>query len=136
MKPRAAAKYFGPLLFAGMLTGGFESHALPPLQHPARGAIESVDHAERTLVLVDSKTRTSRIFLWNDSTRLRKNGVKVSADFLRTGIEVKGYYRKEVGQFVLRELRWSDPAPRKTKTKTPRNPESRRPLDRSSGQKP
>lgn len=107
MKSRYAGKLFAALLLIGFLTTSFESYALPPRQHAARGVIESIDHAKRTLVLVDPKTRTSRVFVWNDSTRFRQDGSRTVAEALQAGMEVKGYYRKEIGRFVLREVRWS-----------------------------
>jgi hypothetical protein len=124
MKPRRSRKWFGALLLVGLLTSGFESHALPPRQHAARGVIESVDLAKRTLVLVEAKTKTSRTFVWNDSTRFRQDGKKVTPGTLQVGITVRGYYRKEVGRFVLRELRWSNTAPRSSETATQHNPEN------------
>lgn len=124
MKPRLAHKMFGALLLFGVLLSGLQSFALPPRQHAARGVIESIDHAKRTLVLVDPKTKTSRTFVWNDSTRFRQDGQKTTGGTLQAGIEVKGYYRKEVGRFVLRELRWSKTAPRISETTTQHNPES------------
>ncbi len=124
MKPRSTGKLFAALLLVGLLTTSFESYALPPRQHAARGVIESIDHDKRTLVLVDPKTKTSRTFVWNNSTRFRQDGQKTSAETLRVGIEVKGYYRKEVGRFVLRELRWSNSAPRISKPVALHDPES------------
>lgn len=111
MKPRGTKKLFATLLLVGLLTSGFESHALPPRQHAASGVIKSVDLAKRTMVLVDSKTMSSRIFVWNDSTRFRQDGKKIAPGTLQAGMTVRGYYRREVGRFVFRELRWSNTAP-------------------------
>lgn len=116
MKPRRAGKLFGALLLVGLLTTGFDSFALPPRQHAARGVIERIDHAKRTLVLVDAKTRASRVFVWNDSTRFREDGKKTVPEALQAGTEVRGYYRKEIGRFVLREVRWSDASLRQSYT--------------------
>lgn len=110
MKPHSAGKWLAALILVGLLTSGFKSYALPPRQHAARGVIESVDHANRTLVLADPKTKATRVYVWNNSTRFRQDGRKTTAGTLQSGIAVKGYYRKEVGRWVLRELRWSDPA--------------------------
>lgn len=124
MKPRHAHKWFGALLLVGVLTASFESQALPPRQHAARGVIESVDHAKQSLVLVEPKTKTSRIHVWNDSTRFRQDGKKVSHDRLQPGMAVKGYYRKEAGRLVLRELRWSTTASPTSETASQHSPES------------
>lgn len=121
MKPQGASKWFAALLLVGLLTSGFESHALPPRQHAARGVIESIDRANQTLVLADPKTKTTRVYVWNNSTRFRQDGRKTTAGTLQAGIAVKGYYRKEVGRWVLRELRWRDPAPRIHKAATQRS---------------
>ncbi len=124
MKSSRTSKLFGALLLIGLLTSGFESQALPPRQHAARGVIESIDHANRTLVLVEPKTKTSRTYVWNDSTRFRQDGKKLTPDTLQVGITVQGYYRKEVGRFVLRELRWSNTAPSNSETAPQHNPEN------------
>jgi len=126
MKPRCAGKLFGALLLFGLLTSGFESQALPPRQHAARGVIESIDLARRTLVLIEPKTGASRTFVWSDSTRFRQDGRKVAVDALRPGAAVKGYYRREVGRFVLRELRQSSIAPRTGETGAQSVPENAR----------
>lgn len=107
-----------------MLLSGLQSLALPPQQHAVRGVIEGIDHAKLTLLLVDPKTKTSRTFVWNDSTRFRQDGQKTTSQALQAGIEVKGYYRKEVGRFVLRELRWSNTASSISETNTQHDPES------------
>jgi len=118
-----------------MLTDGFESHALPPRQHAVRGVVESIDHAKRTLVLVDSKTRTSRIFVWNDSTRFRQDGKRTVPEALQAGTPVRGYYRKEIGRFVLREVRRSDTAPAKSDNSTQQVLENVLPLAMNTGKK-
>lgn len=124
MKSSRASKLFGALLLMGVLTNAFESQALPPRQHAARGVIESIDYAQHTLVLVEPMTGTSRTFVWNDATRFRQEGKKVTADALQPGAAVKGYYRREVGRLVLRELRWSNSAPSSSKTAPQHNPEN------------
>ena len=136
MKPRYAGKLFGALLLVGLLTSGFESHARPPRQHAARGVIESIDHARRTLVLVELKTGASRTFVWNDSTRFRQDGKKIAADALQPGTAVKGYYRREVGRLVLRELRWSNTAPSSSETAPQHNPENAPPQAANNPKKP
>lgn len=136
MKPRCAGKLFGALLLVGILTSGFECQALPPRQHAVRGVVESVDHAKRTLVLVEPKAKTTRVFVWTDSTRLRQDGKKAAVEALRVGMEVKGYYRKEVGQFVLRELRWSSTAARINETATQLDLESARLCGANNSRKP
>lgn len=108
MKSSRAPKLFGLLI--AVLIIAFESQALPPRSHAVRGVVESIDRAKRTLVLVDPKTGTSRIFVWSDSTRFRQDGKKVAPDDLQVGMVVKGYYRKEVGRLMLRDLRWNSPA--------------------------
>jgi hypothetical protein len=111
MKPRHAQKWFGALLLVGVLTASFESHALPPRQHAARGVIESIDHAKRIVVLIQPKTEQNRVFVWNETTRFRRGWHKASPDMLRPGDEVKLWYRREVGRFVVREVGLSNIAP-------------------------
>lgn len=136
MKSSRASRVLGSLLLMGALTIAFESHALPPRQHAARGVIESVDLEKRTLVLVEPKTKTSRIFVWNDSTRFRQDGQKTTHEVLQPGMTVRGYYRREVGRMVLRELRWSNTAPRTTETATQRNSEKAPPQTANNPKKP
>lgn len=131
MKPQRPSKLFGALLLVGLLTTGFDSFALPPRQHSARGVVESIDHAKRTLVLVDPNTKTTRVFVWNESTRFRQGGKKTVPEALQAGTEVRGYYRKEVGRFVLREVRWNDASLRQRRTTLPDAP----PLATNTGEK-
>ncbi len=136
MKSSRASKLFGALLLMGVLTNAFESQALPPRQHAARGVIESVDIEKRTLVLVEPKTKTSRIFVWSDSTRFRQDGQKTTHEVLQPGMTVRGYYRREVGRLVLRELRWSNTAPRTTESATQQNFEKAPPQAANNPKKP
>jgi hypothetical protein len=108
MKPSRTSRLFGALLFAGSMSVGFQSHAHAPLQHPARGVIQSIDYTNRTLVLTESATATNRIFVWKSYTCFRRGWHKASPDMLRAGEAIKVWYRKEVGQFVLYEVRWTD----------------------------
>ncbi len=136
MKSSRASKLFGSLLLMGVLMSAFESQALPPRQHAARGVIENIDHVQRTLALVEPKTGTSRTFVWNDSTRFRQDGKKIAHEALQPGMTVKGYYRKEVGRLVLRELRWSNTTPRGSETATQHNLENAPPQAANNPNKP
>lgn len=136
MKSSLAPRLFGALLLMGVLTSAFESQALPPRQHAARGVIENIDYAQHTLVLVEPKTGTRRTFVWNESTRFRQEGKKVTADALQPGAAVKGYYRREVGRLVLRELRWSNTAPSSSETALQHNPENAPPQAANNPKKP
>ena len=136
MKSSRAPKLFGVLLLMGVLTSAFESQALPPRQHAARGVIESIDHAKQTLVLVGPKTNARRIYVWNDSTRFRQDGKKTTHETLQGGMTVRGYYRREVGRFVLRELRWSNTAPRGSETAPRHNPEDAPPQAANNPKRP
>lgn len=109
MNSPRAFRLFGALLFVGTLLSGFQSYALAPLQHPARGVIQSIDHTNRILVLAESKT--NRVFVWKNYTRFRRGWHKASPDMLRAGQAIKISYRREIGRFVLYEVRWSDTAP-------------------------
>ena len=117
MKSHCARKWPGLILLFGLLSGGcLNSFALGPRQHAIHGMVEDIDHTKRTLLLIDVKTHARRVFVWNNSTRFRHDGKKIRPEALRPGVEVKGYYRKEVGRFVLRELRWSNTGPRTSGT--------------------
>jgi hypothetical protein len=101
-----------------MFMVGFQGYALPPRQHAVRGVIESIDHASRSVVLIESRNKTRRTLVWNDSTRLRRDGKKIVPEALQAGTTVRGYCRKEVGRFVLREVRWSDASSGRSATST------------------
>jgi hypothetical protein len=109
MNPSRTSKFFGALLLLGTISVGIQSHAYAPLQHPARGMIQSIDRTNRTLVLAESKT--NRIFAWKNYTRFRRGWHKASPDMLHAGETIKVSYRREIGRFVLYEVRWSDTAP-------------------------
>lgn len=89
---------------AGLLLAATPSLlAMPPRQHSVNGVIESIDRASRTITLKSKDGAAPLIFVWNDSTRFsRKSGcAKCSFD---SGQTVHGWYRREVGQNVLREV--------------------------------
>jgi hypothetical protein len=100
-------KPFAALLVAGTLIFASVGYARSPLSHPVRGVIESIDYTSQTLLLTDSKTHAHRSFSWTRSTRFRQDCGKAEPEALRAGAKVKGYYRRELGRLVLRELRWS-----------------------------
>lgn len=103
-----ASKLFGTLLFVGIMWAGFQCYAHTPLQHPARGVIQRVDHTNRTLVLMESKTGTNCVFLWKNFTRFRRGWHKASPDLLRAGQSIKVSYQRDIGRLVLYEVRWSE----------------------------
>jgi hypothetical protein len=109
MNALRASRLVGALLLSGAMFVGFESYAHAPLQHPARGVIQSIDHTNQTLVLAESKT--NRVFVWKGYTRFRHGWHKGSPDMLHAGQQIKISYRREIGRFVLYEVRWSDTAP-------------------------
>ena len=112
MKSRVP-KLFGLFLLIGAMLAGFSSYAHSPLQHPASGVIQIIDQTNRTLVLTESKTATNRVFVWKNYTRFRHGWHKASPDMLHAGQTVNLSYRREIGQFVLYEVRWRDANPKK-----------------------
>lgn len=125
MKSHCARKWPDLILLFGLLSGScLTSFAVGPQQHAVHGVVEHIDHTKRTLLLVEVKTHARRVFVWNDSTRFRQDGKKIIPEALQPGAEVKGYYRKEVGRFVLHEVRWSNTSPRTSGTATQANPEN------------
>lgn len=109
MNSPRTSRLFGALLLVGTLLASLQSYARAPLQHPARGVIQSIDYTSRILVLAESKT--NRVFVWKNYTRFRRGWHKASPDMLRAGQPIKVSYRREIGRFVLYEVRWSDTAP-------------------------
>lgn len=107
MNPRAL-KLFGLILLIGATFARVESYALPPLQHPARGVIQSIDQTNQTFVLAESKGATNRIFVWESYTRFRHGWHKASSEMLQPGQAIKLSCRREIGQLVAYEIRWSE----------------------------
>lgn len=100
------------LLLLGALFARFESYALPPIQHPARGVIQSIGSTNRTFVLAEAKT--NRVFIWKSYTRFRHGWHKASPEMLQAGQAVKLWYRREIGRLVAYEIRWSETQTNKT----------------------
>jgi hypothetical protein len=81
-----------------------DAQAMPPRQHSVSGVIETIDCASRTVTLKSKDGAAPLIFVWNDSTRFAKKGGCAKSN-LDSGQTVRGWYRREVGQNVLREVR-------------------------------
>lgn len=111
------------LLLLGALFARFESYALPPIQHPARGVIQSIDRTNRTFVLAEAKT--NRVFVWKSYTRFRRGWHKASPEMLQTGQAVRLWYRREIGQLVPHEIRWSETQTNRTVSQSLRDNYSR-----------
>ena len=81
--------------------------ALPPRQHSASGVVQVIDCASRTMTLTTKDGAAPLTFVWNDSTRFsRTDGcIKRSLGSKQT---VRVWYRREVGQNVLREVSTKD----------------------------
>ena len=77
--------------------------ALPPRQHSVNGVIETIDCASRTLTLKTKDGAAPLTFVWNDSTRFSRRGGCAKCSF-DSGQTMHGWYRREVGRNVLREV--------------------------------
>lgn len=77
--------------------------AMPPRQHSVNGMVEGIDCTSQTITLKPKDGGEPLTFVWNESTRFTKKGgcAKCSLD---SGQTVKVWYRREVGQNVLREV--------------------------------
>lgn len=90
------------LFLAGALFGSaVSSRALPPSQHTLSGEITTVDQNANTFT-VRSPAGRPFSFVWNDSSRLRRNGDRCCSCILRAGLPVKVIYRTEIGRNVIR----------------------------------
>lgn len=81
--------------------------AVPPRQHSASGVVQVIDCANRTMTLTTKDGAAPLTFVWNDSTRFSRTGgcIKRSLSSKQT---VRVWYRREVGQNVLREVTSKD----------------------------
>ena len=86
-----------------LLAATSDVQALPPRQHSVNGVIESIDCASRTITLKPKDGAAPLTFVWNDRTRFSRNGGCAKCSF-DSGQTVHGWYRREVGQNVLREV--------------------------------
>ena len=96
---------FIPLTVAAglLLAATPDVQALPPRQHSVNGVIETIDCASRTITLNSKGGAAPLTFVWNDSTRFTKKGACAKCR-LDSGQTVHVWYRREVGQNVLREV--------------------------------
>lgn len=81
--------------------------ALPPRQHSASGVVEAIDCASRTITLMSKDGAVPLRFVWNDSTRFSRTGGCIKCS-LGSNQTVRVWYRREVGQNVLREVSTKD----------------------------
>ena len=93
------------LILSAMGWGSPKAWALPPLVHQKQGVIDSVHVPVRALVVRLEDSSETRAFIWTDRTRFMKGGVIIDPESLRKGMKVKVSYRKELGRFVLREVK-------------------------------
>ena len=77
--------------------------AMPPRQHSVDGVIETIDCASRTITLKSTDGAAPLTFVWNDSTRFSPKGGCAKCSF-DSGQTVHVWYRREIGQNVLREV--------------------------------
>ncbi len=91
------------LLFITTVSGW----ALPPRQHSVNGVIESVDWTSRQISLKSADGNSALVLAWNDRTRFTKSAGCAQCS-LAVGRVVSIYYRREVGQNVLREVSSKD----------------------------
>ena len=89
---------------AGLLAG--RASALPPRQHPLRGAVQTVGNHQLTLRAVRAAEADARPLVFSDQTRFYENGKRTSAAALRAGQRVNLYYRHEPGRAFITEARW------------------------------
>jgi hypothetical protein len=90
--------------FALLFTTVSSSWAMPPRQHSLRGIVESIDQSTHTMTVAPMKGGQPLVFVWKDSTRFRQCWSRLCSGALQNGSPVKIYYRREIGQFVPREV--------------------------------
>ena len=78
--------------------------ALPPRQHSVSGVITDIDREARTITLAPSKADKPLVFVWKNYTRFSRGWSRICLGTFQPGQPVKGYYRREVGQLVPREV--------------------------------
>lgn len=88
----------GALVTGLLLATAVSVRAVPPRQHAASGIIEQLDRSKRQLTL---KSAPGLELVWNGRTRFVGHCPGCQ---LAIGQTVKIYYRREVGQNVLREV--------------------------------
>ena len=81
-----------------LLTTAVSIWAVPPRQHAVTGVIEELDRSRRQLIL---KSVPRLELVWNERTRFLGHCPDCQ---LKAGQMVKIYYRRELGQNVLREV--------------------------------
>lgn len=92
-----------PVAAGVLLAATLNLQALPPRQHSVSGVIKSVDCASRTITLKSESGAAPLTFVWNDTTRFSRKGGCARCG-LDSGQAVCGWYRREVGQNVIREV--------------------------------
>lgn len=87
-----------------LLVTAVSGWALPPRQHSVTGVIESVDWTSRQISLTSADGTRRLVLAWTDRTRFTKDAGCAQCS-LAVSRAVSIYYRQEVGQNVLREVK-------------------------------
>ena len=95
---------FTSIFAAAFIVATPSGWALPPRQRSASGVIASIDYKTHTLTLAPTKGAEPLVFVWKDSTRFKQRGSRICSGALEPGLPVKVSYRREIGQFVPREV--------------------------------
>lgn len=91
------------LAAGALLAATPEAGALPPRQHSASGVVEAINCTNRTIILKSKDAAAPLILFWNESTRFKQTGSCARQGF-EAGQTVRGWYRREAGRNVLREV--------------------------------
>jgi hypothetical protein len=93
------------LAIAGLFVTSGDIMARPSRQHYAKGVILSVDQTNHSMTVQLHKETKPVVFFWKESTRFRYNDRKKTHVLLATGDKMYFYYRREMGRYMLREVR-------------------------------
>ncbi len=91
------------LAAGALLAATPEAGAFPPRQHSASGVVEAINWTNRTIILKTKAAAVPLILFWNESTRFKQTGGCARQGF-EAGQTVRGWYRREAGRNVLREV--------------------------------
>ena len=86
--------------------------AMPPLQHRVDGVLKTIN-PEKLAIVVDSgkNDHPTTFAIQAGRTRFRRDGKSVTLEQLPVGVQLRLYYRREVGQDVATEISWKAASP-------------------------
>jgi hypothetical protein len=103
-------RYCFALIIGCSLALAGDVSATPPRTHSIRGEVVAINAEKELFVLRDERTREETVIRWKSHSRFTTLDGRAGSCCLNTGTVAKVSFRREIGEKVAREVRWSKAA--------------------------